>query len=193
MVPILNLEYGRDLVVIGLIFGAVAFVWAGWAHERPPKGVVWRIVLVLLQLAGLALLGFGIPIAIEYWNTPTAIESASTALVWYIVTFWVEVIAIAGFAVYFVKSGRSALIAPLVLTVVGLHFVPLAFVFAQWILLVAAVLLTAAGVAAAFLPQRIAAPSFWAGILATPIFLALGAVCLIAGSGALAVADALAA
>ena len=26
-------------------------MWAGWAQERPPKGVLWRIVLVLLQLA----------------------------------------------------------------------------------------------------------------------------------------------
>lgn len=191
MVRILNLEFPRDLVMIGVIFGAVAFVWAGWAHERPPRGIIWRIVLVLLQLMGLVLLGMGIPVAIEYWETPTAIDSASAALVWYIVIFWVQVIAIAGFAMYFIKTGRTALVAPLVLTVVGLHFVPLAFVFAQWILLVAAVLLTAAGVAAALLPQRIAAPSFWAGILAAPLFLLLGTICLVAGTGALGAPDAL--
>jgi len=170
--------------MIGVVFGAVAFVWAGWAHERPPQGVGWRIVLVLLQLGGLALLGFGIPIAVQHWSTPTAIDSATTALAWFIVIFWIEVIVIVGFSIYFVKTGRTALIAPLVLTVVGLHFVPLAFVFGQWILLVAAVLITAAGVAAALLPQRIAAPSFWSGILAAPIFLALGAVCLVTGAGA---------
>ncbi|GAB2849044.1 hypothetical protein GCM10027024_25830 [Microbacterium insulae] len=171
--------------MIAVIFGGAAFVWAGWAQERPPKGVLWRIVLVLLQLIGLVMLGFGIPIAVQNWETPTALASASTALVWYIVVFWLEVIAIVGFSIFFVKTGRGALIAPLVLTVVGLHFVPLAFVFAQWILLIAAVLLTAAGVGAAFLPQRTAAPSFWSGILAAPIFLALGLPCLIAGAGAL--------
>ena len=186
MIPILNLEYPRDLVMIGLIFGAVAFIWAGWAHERPPRGVIWRIVLVVLQLAGLVLLGFGIARAVEYWSTPTAIQTGTNALVWFIVVFWIEILVITGFAVYFVRSGRTALLAPLVLTVVGLHFVPLAFVFQQWILLLAAVLLTAAGVGAAFLPQRIAAPSFWAGVLAAPIFLLLGTVCLVAGVNAFA-------
>ena len=186
MIPILNFEYGRDLVMIAVIFSGAAFVWAGWAQERPPRGALWRIVLVLLQLIALAILAFGIPIAVQHWETPTALASASTALVWYIVVFWLEVIAIVGFSIYFVRTGRGALIAPLVLTVVGLHFVPLAFVFAQWILLIAAVLLTAAGVGAAFLPQRLAAPSFWSGILAAPILLVLAAVCLAAGTGALA-------
>ncbi|KRB37062.1 hypothetical protein [Microbacterium sp. Root180] len=186
MIPILNLDYGRDLVMIAVIFSGAAFVWAGWAQERPPRGALWRIVLVLLQLIALAILAFGIPIAVQHWETPTALASASNALVWYIVVFWLEVIAIVGFSIYFVRTGRGALIAPLVLTVVGLHFVPLAFVFAQWILLIAAVLLTAAGVGAVFLPQRTAAPSFWSGILAAPILLALAAVCLSAGVGALA-------
>ena len=181
----LNLEYGRDLVMVAVVFGGAAFVWAGWAHERPPKGAVWRIVLVLLQLAGLAILAFGIPLAVANWDSSTALASASTALVWYIVVVWVEVVAIVVLSIVFVRTGRGALIAPLVLTIVGLHFVPLAFVFQQWILFVAAVLLTAAGVAAAFLPQRIAAPSFWSGILAAPILLGLGTVCLAAGAGAL--------
>lgn len=186
MDAILNLEYGRDLVMVAVVFGGAAFVWAGWAQERPPKGVLWRVVLVLLQLIGLTILAFGIPLAVQHWNTPTALATASTAVVWYIVVFWLEVIAIVVLAIVFVRTGRGALIAPLVLTIVGLHFVPLAFVFEQWILLIAAVLLTAAGVAAAFLPQRIAAPNFWSGILAAPILLALAAVCLAAGAGALA-------
>ena len=140
---------------------------------------------MLLQVAGLALMAFGIPAAVQYWNTPTALDSGSPALTWYIVVFWLEVIAIVGFSIYFVRGGRTELIAPLVLTVVGIHFVPLAFVFGQSIIMVAAVLLTAAGVAAAFLPQRIAAPSFWCGILAAPIFLLLGTISLVAGIGAL--------
>ena len=181
----LDLAYARDLVMTGVIFGAVAFVWATRAHERPPKGALWRIVLVLLQLAGLALMAFGIPAAVQHWETPTALDSGSPAVFWYIVTFWLEVIAIVGFSIYFVRSGRGALIAPLVLTVVGLHFVPLAFVFGQPIIMIAALLITAAGVAAAFLPERVAAPSFWCGILAAPIFVMLGAIALVAGMGAL--------
>ena len=103
----LDLTYARDLVMTGVIFGAIAFVWAGWAHERPPKGALWRIVLVLLQVAGLALMAFGIPAAVQYWNTPTALDPSSPALTWYIVVFWLEVIAIVGFSIYFVRGGRT--------------------------------------------------------------------------------------
>ena len=71
------------------------------------------------------------------------------------------------------------------LIIVGLHFVPLAFVFGQPIIMLAAAVITAAGVASVFLPGKVAAPSFWCGILAAPIFLILGAVALVAGIGAL--------
>ncbi|SFR88981.1 hypothetical protein SAMN04487846_0300 [Microbacterium sp. cf046] len=181
----LDLAYARDLVMTGVIFGAAAFVWAGWAHERPPKGALWRIILVLLQLVGLALMAWGIPLAVQHWSTPTALDPGSTAFVVYVVVFWLEVIAIVVLSVFFARTGRGALIAPLVLTIVGLHFVPLAFVFGQSIIMIAAILITAVGVAAAFLPQRIAAPSFWSGILAAPIFLLLGAIALVAGASAL--------
>jgi hypothetical protein len=181
----LDLDFARDLVMTGVIFGAAALVWASWAHERPPKGVGWRIVLVVLQLAGVALMSFGIPVAVRYWETPTAIEPGGSAFVWYIALFWAEIIAIVAFSIYFVRRKKTELIAPLVLTVVGLHFVPLAFVFGQPIIMVAAILLTAAGVAAAFMPSRIAAPSFLCGILAAPILLILGTIALVAGAGAL--------
>jgi hypothetical protein len=36
-----------------------------------------------------------------------------------------------------------------------------------------------------FLPRRFAAPSFWCGLLAAPIFVLLGCVALVAGVGAL--------
>ena len=181
----LELAYGRDLVMTGVIFGAAAFVWAGWGQERPPRGVVWRVVLVVLQVAGLVLLGFGIPSAVRNWDTPTVLASGSPALVWYIVVVWLEVIVMIVLAIFYARTRRRHLIAPTVLIIVGLHFVPLAFVFGQSIILLAAVLVTCAGVAALFLPRKVAAPSFWCAVLAAPVFLVFGVVVLVAGSRAL--------
>lgn len=180
----LDVEFARDLVMTGAIFGLATLIWAGWAQENPP-GTAWRVVLAVLSALGLALLGFSIPIAITHWNTPSAIGSMGPALIAYIIVFWVEVIVCVAFAVYFTRTKRAHLIAPLVLIVVGVHFVPLSFVFGQPILLLAAVLATAAGVAALFLPRRTTSPSFWCGILAAPIFVVLGTVALVAGGSAL--------
>lgn len=104
----------------------------------------------------------------------TAIASGSPAVIAYIIVFWLEGIVIAVLAVFYSRTRRNHLLAPTILIVVGVHFAPLAAVFRQPVLIVAAVLVTAAGVAALFLPRRIAAPSFWCGILGAPVFLTLG-------------------
>ena len=52
--------YPRDLVMTAAIFGVAAFVWSGWAQERPPRGVLWRVVLAVLGVAGLAVAGFAL-------------------------------------------------------------------------------------------------------------------------------------
>jgi hypothetical protein len=131
------------------------------------------------------LVGFGIPIAIRNWNTPSAIGGMNPALIAYIVVFWVEVAVIIGLAIFLARTNQSQFLAPAVLIIVGVHFVPLSFVFGQPIIMLAAVLITAAGVAALFLPRDGIAPSFWCGILAAPIFLALGVVALVTGANAL--------
>ena len=182
----LDLDNARDLILTGAIFGLAAFLWAGIGQERPPKGVVWRIVLGVLSFAGLVLLAAAVPAAIRYWDTPTTMTGDNPALVAYIVIFWIEVIVIVALAIFYSRTKRQHLLAPTILIVVGLHFAPLAFVFGQPIMMVAAVLLTAIGVAALFLPRDKAAPSFWCGILAAPVLIALGAVALSAGVSALA-------
>lgn len=178
----LELEYPRDLVMVGAIFGVACFVWAGWAQEGPPTHWAWRVVLGVLGVAGLALAGLSIPMAIRHWNTTTALEGGTVALRVYIIVFWVEVILAAALAFFAVRADRSDLIAPLILAVVGIHFFALAPVFTQPVLYLAAGLLTASAIVAALAPADSFARSFWCGILGAPIFLAIGAWCTAAGS-----------
>lgn len=180
----LNSGYPRDLVTIGAIFGVAAFVWAGWAQENPPNHWGWRLVLALLGLVGLALAALSIPVAIRHWDTPTALQSGTVALTVYIIVFWVEVILAAVLAFLAVRAGRSDLIAPLILGVVGVHFLALAPVFTQPMLYLAAVLLTAGAITAVLVPQSLVARSFWCGLLSAPVFLGIGLWSVVAGRAA---------
>ena len=182
----LDLQYPRDLMMIAAVFGVAAFAWAGWGQENPPGQVGWRVVLGGLSVAGLALAALSVPIAVRHWRTPTAIDPGGAAFRGYLIVFWAEVIVAAVLAVVAGRAGRSDLVAPLILAVVGVHFVALAVVFQQPVLHLAAAVLTIVAVVAAVLPVQGVAPSFWCGILGAPVFLAIGGWCLVAGRTALA-------
>jgi hypothetical protein len=171
---VLDTTFPRDLVMIGAVFGVATFVWAGWAQEGPPPGRAWRAVLAVLSVGGLALAGWSATLAVRNWDTATAIESGSRAFTVYLVVFWAEALLAAVAGVVLARRGRSDLLAPLVLLVVGLHFFALAGVFGQPVLHLAAVLLSAGALVAAFVPPSLAARSFWCGLLGAPVFLALG-------------------
>jgi hypothetical protein len=181
----LDVAYPRDLVMIGVVFGVAAFVWAGWAQEKPPAHWGWRVVLGALGIAGLALAGLSIPVAVRNWRTPTAIDPASGGFRVYLIIVAVEVVVAAVLAIIVSRRRRSDLIAPLILGVVGVHFFALAVVFGQPVLHLAAVLITAVAIVAA-LRRSSAARSFWCGLLAAPIFLAIGTWCAVVGAGVLA-------
>lgn len=170
-------DFPRDLLMTGAIFGVATFMWAGWAQERPPKGVVWRVVLAVLGLAGAALAGISLPAAIRNWSGPTAITWGGTASVWYLVIFWLEVIAMVALSIWAARRKRQDLIAPMVLAIVGIHFIPLGWVFMQPIFVVTGIVVTLVAVLAVLVSDKPAARSFWCGILAAPILLGVGAVC----------------
>ncbi|MFC5434716.1 hypothetical protein ACFPJ2_13630 [Microbacterium suwonense] len=182
----IDADFPLDLFMIGVIFGVAAFVWAGWAQERPPKGVVWRIVLAVISLGGAALAGISVPAAVQSWPGPTAMVVGSPAFIVYVVVFWLEVIAIILLAIWATRRKRKDLIAPIVLAVVGIHFIPLAWVFGQPILVVTGVVVTVIAVVVARASERAAARSFWCGLLGGSILLVVGAVCAAVGFGALA-------
>ena len=178
-------DFPRDLLMTGVICGIASFVWAGWAQERPPKQGIWRVVLGALSLGGAALAGISLPAAIRNWNGPTAIVWGGAASTWYIVIFWLEVVAIVVLAIWANRRKRKDLIPPLVLAVVGIHFIPLGWVFLQPVFVLAGVLVTVAAVIAALVPEKTAARSFWCGIVAAPILLGVGTACAVVAFGAL--------
>lgn len=170
-------EFPRDLLMTGAIFGVASFVWAGWAQERPPRHWIWRVVLGVLSLGGAALAGISLPAAIRNWSSPTAIVFGGPGFAWYLAIFWIEVIAMVVLAIWATKRKRQDLIAPLVLAIVGIHFIPLAWVFGQPIFVVTGLLVTAVAVVAALVKDKAAARSFWCGILGAPILLGVGVLC----------------
>ena len=182
----IDADFPRDLLMTGAIFGVAAFMWGGWAQERPPKGVIWRIVLAVISLAGAALAGISVPAAVRDWDGPTAIDVGGPAFIAYVVVFWLEVIAIIVLASWAARRKRQDLIAPLVLAVVGIHFVPLAWVFGQPIFALTGMIVVAIAYLATRMPDRTAARSFWCGLLGGGVLLVVGAVCAAIGFGALA-------
>ncbi|MCC9145127.1 MULTISPECIES: hypothetical protein [unclassified Arthrobacter] len=178
-------EFPRDLLMTGAIFGVAAFMWAGWAQERPPEHWSWRVVLGVLGLGGAVLAALTIPAVVSNWTQPTAIVFGGPAFAWYVAVFWLEVAAMVILVVLASRRKRSDLTAPLILAVVGIHFIPLSWVFMQPVLVVAGAVLTAAAVVAALVPDRAAARSFWCGLPGSGTLLIGGAACAAAGFGAL--------
>lgn len=179
-------EFPRDLLMTGAIFGVAAFVWAGWAQERPPKHWIWRVVLAALGLGGAALAGVSIPGLIRHWPEPTAVTPGTTAFVVYIVVFWLEIAAMILLAIWAYRKKRQDLIVVFVLAVVGIHFVPLAWVFAQPIFAVAGVILAVLAFVIARMPEERAARSFWCGVFAAPVLIVVGVACAASGFAAFA-------
>lgn len=177
----LDLAHPRDLLMTAAIFGIAAFVWSGWAQEQPPTGWVWRAVLAVLGLLGVAMAALAIPAAVRRWSSPTAMRFDSGAWRVYVVVVAIEVVACVALAVWANIANRSDLIAPLILAVVGIHFLPLAAVFGQPIMAWAGGALTVVAVVAALVPASDTARGFWCGIVGAPIFLIAGGVCLVAG------------
>lgn len=181
----IDLEYPRDLVMTAAIFGVAAFVWAGWAQEQPPTGWIWRAVLGVLGLAGLVLAALAIPLVVRHWSAPTALRFEGAAWTAYLVVVAIEVVACVALAVWASLAERADLVAPLILAVVGIHFVPLAFVFRQPIMAVAGIVLAVVAVVSALVPAGEIARSFWCGLIAAPVLLIAGGACLVAGRSAL--------
>ena len=141
----------RDLLVFSAVFGFFAFVWFGWGQERPPDA--WRKWLGIgAAVSVLVALGGGL-LAWRSWQTPSALD-APAAFRLYLVTVAVEFWVSLGGAVYLAVKKRRKWIPVWICAVVGVHFLPLALVFSDLLLVVLALALVAVAVAARVANRR---------------------------------------
>ncbi|MBM9466814.1 hypothetical protein [Nakamurella leprariae] len=116
---------------------------------------------------GLGLIAISVSTVVGHWDAGTAIDPTGGAFRSDLVVVVVEVVAAVVLVVLALRRNRSDLVAPLVLAVVGVHCFPLAVVFGQPVLHLAAALVTAVSVVAVVVRSD-AARGFWCGVLAAP-------------------------
>jgi hypothetical protein len=118
--------FTQDLAVCAAIFGVAAFVWFGWAQEAPPER--WRLPLGVGSALGLLLAVVGGLLAWRVWGTGMAMADPQARQAFGIVS-GVEFGAAGLGAAALALTKRPQWIASWIAFVVGVHFVPLAYLF----------------------------------------------------------------
>lgn len=136
----------RDLSVTALILAFAAMMWFGWGQAHPPAR--WGLPLTVGLFAAIAVEGFAACIAARFHRGATAMWDRRVRGR-YRITVAAEVAAIAAGAVGLALAGLSAFLAPWILLVVGVHFIPLGRLLGAMDLLWAGLLLSAVAIAAA--------------------------------------------
>jgi hypothetical protein len=136
----------RDLSVAALILAIAAMAWFGWGRAQPPAG--WGLPLTLGMFASMAVIPFAARLIIRFRGGATARWDRRVRRGYWI-TVGVEVAAIVLGANGLALAGRAAYTAPWTLLVVGVHFLPLARLFASTVLVWAGLALSAVAIAGA--------------------------------------------
>ncbi|QCW49589.1 hypothetical protein FE634_02670 [Nocardioides dongxiaopingii] len=140
-----DLERTRDLFMVAAIFGTFGFAWAGWAQEAPPPRL--RPLLGALGAASLLVGVAGGLLAWQGWDEPSSFSGADDGVRFGIVVGIEVVLCLVGSAVLAARR-RAGLIAAWVSLVVGVHFVPLVFLFDNLTLLAPAAAMVVSAVVA---------------------------------------------
>jgi hypothetical protein len=166
----------RDLAVTALILGIAAVLWFGWGQAQPPSG--WALPLNIGTFAAIAVaVGAGSVVA-RFHRGATAMADQRVRR-GYGITVGVEVLACGLGAAGLGLAGRPAYIAPWILLVVGVHFVPLGRLFASVDLVWAGFALSAVAIAGAVAGVVSAVPpSAVTGAFGGLVCIACAAVCL---------------
>jgi hypothetical protein len=120
----------RDLAVNTAILGFAAAAWFGWAQQDPPAG--WAAFLSVGSVMGMITTAGG---AVAAWRSRGPAGGAPSAMAdpanrrGYHRTVGAEVLACVAGAVLLGRAGAGDYVAPWILFVVGVHFLPLARVF----------------------------------------------------------------
>jgi hypothetical protein len=128
----------RDHLMIGVIFGVASFVWFGWGQEDPPRA--WRAVLGIGAALGAVLALASGFFAWRNWSAATVFDLAKVASRFGVVV-GAEVLICGVGALVLARKRLTRYIAPWICGVVGLHFVPLALLFANATLLLPALVM----------------------------------------------------
>lgn len=141
----------RDLAVTAAVFGVAGVAWFGWGQEDPPPR--WRLLLGVGSGLGLLLAIVGGLLTWRHWGPESVFADQSVRRTFGIICGIELGLAGLGGAVLGLTK-RSRWVAPWIAFVVGVHFVPLAFIFNDAGLLVLAVLVVAAAVVAVVWHRR---------------------------------------
>jgi hypothetical protein len=167
--------------VTALILGVAAMMWFGWGQAQPPDG--WALPLTIGTFVAIAVAGGGGSIAARFRGGPTAMADRRVRR-GYGITVGVEVAACGLGAAGLELAGRSAYIAPWILLVVGVHFVPLGRLFGSSHLVLAGLALAAIAIAGAVTGVvSDVAPSAVTGAFGGLVCVACAAVCLRRAAG----------
>lgn len=144
-------EVLRDFAVMTLVFGVAAFIWFGWGHEDPPKR--WRVLLIIGSVLALVVTAIGGVLTWQLWGSGSVFEEQAVRRAFGIVCgieFGLCGLGAAALAI----GKRPYWIAPWILLVVGVHFIPLALIFHDPGLNVLAALMVVGSVLAVVLHRR---------------------------------------
>lgn len=116
----------RDFAFTALIFGVAAFVWFGWGQEDPPRA--WRVILAVGAGLGVILAVVGGVLVYQNWGAETALGVGDGYRTFGIICGVEFGLAAVGAAILGITK-HPAWISTWISFVVGVHFIPLAFVF----------------------------------------------------------------
>lgn len=166
----------KDLAVTALILGIAAAMWFGWGQAEPPSG--WSLPLNIGTFAAIAVAVGAGGIVARFHHGATAMTDQRVRR-GYGITVGVEIAACGLGAAGLGLAGHSAYIAPWILLVVGVHFVPLGRLFRSVDLVWAGFALSAAAIAGAVTGMVSGvAPSAVTGAFGGLVCIACAAVCL---------------
>lgn len=172
-VPWNGIATRRDLAVNGLILGFAGAMWLGWAQDDPPAG--WSLPLGIASALGLLV---AVLAGVLTWRARRGASAMADprGRRTYFRVLGVEAGAILVGATGLGIGGQTAQLAPWVLLVVGVHFVPLSSLFGIRSLAVAGGLLVVVSVAATIVGVvSTVAPSAVAGGVGGPVLIGFGA------------------
>ncbi len=148
----MTIDFVRDHAMYAAIFGFFGFVWFGWAQEKPPES--WRIRLGIGSGISMLVCLAGVYLAIQHWRDATALDSDNVYQTFGIVVATEIILAGVGSAIL-AWRGKQQYTAAWIAFVVGIHFVPLVWIFRDSALYLLAALVCIASIAAAFYAKRL--------------------------------------